>query len=427
MDTPLPPVGRALVRPLLLLSTLFIAMPLHSQTADELPRVRDPVAPVDLLEIGRVLGQCLNRSVDLAAQQVTGSGEQLSVDLGLYDDDAGPAERFFASLQFNEASGRWEPTDFAHTDLRVFPALGEKPVSTRGVISPLEAEALHRAIGDYWTRHVGTASIRIASITSSRRPELSCRYDRLEPFERTLYEVSATDSALPISTDFAPPPGAPRQIIDIPGPLAPLFVFRLREGVEGSRPEITSVQCSYPARDCDTDVLAALQAGSAAPDDPLDDNALRGAMLAALPPVFRTAEIDSTQTLWSGRRETVAIGLKQVELSALRKASSMLQCSRFLSAPADWNCRHRIGTQIQEVAGLDVSVRLLGELNLTDGEVAEVVVKLLARVPGQRLQMLMLRPLPQSGYHIRFRAQSSGRNSTRQAWFNQNLELERLE
>ena len=422
MDAPLRSAGCALLRPFLLLSTLFLAAPLQSQTAADLPRVRDPVAPVDLLEIGRVLGECLNRNFDVAAQQVTGSGDQLTVDLGLHDDDGGPAERFFASLQFNEASGRWEPTDFAHTDRRVFPAVGGKPVSTRGLISPLEAESLHGAISDYWARHVGPAPIRIASITSSRRPQLSCRYDRLEPFERTLYEVAATGSTLPISSDFAPPPGSPRQIIDIPGPLAPLFVFRMREGVEGSPPEVLSVQCSYPARDCDRGIVAALQAGSAAPDDPLDDNALRAAMLAALPPVFRTAEIDSTQTLWSGTRETVVVGLKQVELSPLRKAGSMLQCSRFLSAPLAWNCRHRMGTQTQEIPALDVRARLLGDLDLTNAEVAEMVEKLLARVEGGRPQLLTLRSLPQGGYYLRFAAQGM-----HQAWFNQNLELERLE
>lgn len=129
---------------------------------------------------------------------------QLTVDLASLADTPEWASHFYSLLQYNEATARWEPVDFVTYGAMVFPALGEDRIQVRGIVSSQEAETLNVAINNFWDARLGAEPIRITGIQSSRRPALSCRYDRLEPFPQTLYEVTVTNSSLPTINDLNP-------------------------------------------------------------------------------------------------------------------------------------------------------------------------------------------------------------------------------
>ena len=405
----------------LLPSPVLMAQPASafSPTVLNLPGL---VAPVDLEEVSFQLGQCLDHPLTVFESQVNGRGDRLAVELEPYGDDAQPGDRFTVSMRYNDAAGRWEPSNFFVIGQMSIPAWEGRSIHVQGLVASEEAEAVHTAINRYWASKLGAEAVRIDSIISSRGPELSCRYDGLEPRTTDVhYNVAASNSSLPTLNELNLPQG---RIVDIGSqPLAPLYHFHLRqEGGEGPL-NVVRATCDPSPHGCDEQVLAGLQAGRAAQEDPLDDAALRAVMLSSLPPAFRHAEIGDTQTLWRGDRETVVIQLSEVAVSDLRKAASHLQCDRWLSAPAEWECEHRIISFVQSVAGFDLDVRLRGDLLLSQEEVIDLVDKLFARVSGGSPNRLLVRGT-REGYHVHF---FSNEGRERQAWFSEELELQRLE
>lgn len=81
---------------------------------------------------------------------------------------------------------------------------------------------------------------------------------------------------------------------------------------------------------------------------------------------------------------------------------------------------------MQSIPDFDFQARLMGDVSLTEGEVVEVVENMIARLDDATPYMFMLRAIP-NGYHVRMLGSGSRGGRESQAWFNEALELERLE